>query len=247
MQMAQRRMINKKIISTDDFIDMTPERQCLYFHLIAEADDEGFISSPKMIVRGIGCSNESLEELIEKDYLILFDSGIVVIKHWKVHNYVATDRFTKTIYKKERSLLELEDGVYSLKLVKDKEKTEIKKTKKKTECIPYNEIIDYLNYICKKNYKYTTEKTKSLIKSRWSEGFKLEDFKTVIDKKAKDKYFVDNDYLRPETLFSTKFESYLNSASISDNLPDWFDKKSEKELATQDEINEMCELLSDYK
>lgn len=74
----------------------------------------------------------------------------------------------------------------------------------------YKDIIDYLNLKTNKNYRYTTKKTQDLIKARLNEGFTLEDFKTVIDKKTQDQYFIENDYLRPETLFSNKFESYLN-------------------------------------
>lgn len=74
----------------------------------------------------------------------------------------------------------------------------------------YKDIIDYLNLKTNKNYRYTTKKTQDLIKARLNEGFTLEDFKTVIDKKIQDEYFIENDYLRPETLFSNKFESYLN-------------------------------------
>lgn len=74
----------------------------------------------------------------------------------------------------------------------------------------YKNIVDYLNLKTNKNYRYTTKKTQDLIKARLNEGFTLEDFKTVIDKKIQDEYFIENDYLRPETLFSNKFESYLN-------------------------------------
>ena len=72
------------------------------------------------------------------------------------------------------------------------------------------EIVNYLNQVCNKNYKPTSKKTKDLIKARFNEKFTVDDFKTVIDKKSQDKYFIENDYLRPETLFGTKFESYLN-------------------------------------
>ena len=82
----------------------------------------------------------------------------------------------------------------------------------KAEQIPYEEIIDYLNLKIDAHYKSTTQKTKDSIKARFNEGFKLEDFKKVIDKMTME--WKDNNkmkvYLRPETLFGTKFESYLN-------------------------------------
>lgn len=77
--------------------------------------------------------------------------------------------------------------------------------------VPYSDIIDHLNKKAVKQYKHTTAKTKTLIQARWNEGFRTDDFKKVIDTKVSD--WKDNDmskYLRPETLFGTKFEGYLN-------------------------------------
>lgn len=81
--------------------------------------------------------------------------------------------------------------------------------------IPYSEIIDYLNEVCKTSYRATTRKTKDVIKARWNEGFRLEDFKKVIDNKASEWLNSDmSKYLRPETLFGNKFEGYLNQKKV---------------------------------
>ena len=114
--MAQRRMFSKKITETDLFLDMPTSTQCLYFHLNMAADDDGFIGNVKTIKRMIGASDDDLKLLIAKEFLIPFESGVVVIKDWKVHNYIRSDRYNKTIYTDEkRRLSELESGEYSQK------------------------------------------------------------------------------------------------------------------------------------
>ena len=103
--MAERRMFAKTIIDSDLFLDMPLSTQALYFHLAMRADDDGFVNNPKKIVRMIGADNDSLRILIEKSFLIPFDTGIVVIRHWKVHNYIRRDTYKETSYKGEKSLL----------------------------------------------------------------------------------------------------------------------------------------------
>ncbi|WP_072004155.1 hypothetical protein [Selenomonas sp. AB3002] len=91
--MAERRMFSKTIIDSDSFLDLPLTTQALYFHLAMRADDDGFINNPKRIQRMIGASDDELKLLIAKQYIIPFDSGVVVVKHWKVHNYIQKDRY----------------------------------------------------------------------------------------------------------------------------------------------------------
>lgn len=113
--MAERRMFAKTIIDSDAFLDMPLSTQALYFHLSMRADDEGFINNPKKIQRMVGASDDDLKLLIAKRFIIPFESGIVVIKHWKIHNYIQKDRFKETVYKEERELLSVKDnGAYTL-------------------------------------------------------------------------------------------------------------------------------------
>lgn len=105
--MAERRMFAKTIIDSDAFLDMPLSTQALYFHLSMRADDEGFINNPKKIQRMIGASEDDLKLLMAKNFIIPFESGIVVIKHWKIHNYIQSDRFKPTVYEEERALLEV--------------------------------------------------------------------------------------------------------------------------------------------
>lgn len=111
--MAERRMFSKKIIDSDEFLDMPLETQSLYFHLAMRADDDGFINNARKLIRAIGASQSDLETLIEKRFIIAFDSGILAIRHWKVHNYIAKDRYHTTMFVDEKNRLSCdENGAY---------------------------------------------------------------------------------------------------------------------------------------
>lgn len=113
--MAERRMFSKTIIDSDAFLDMPLSTQSLYFHLSMRADDDGFINNPKKIQRMIGCSDDDIKLLFAKRFVIPFESGVCVIKHWRIHNYIRTDRYKETVYKEEKDQLILKDNnAYSL-------------------------------------------------------------------------------------------------------------------------------------
>ena len=105
--LAERRMFAKTIIDSDAFIDMPLSTQALYFHLSMRADDDGFINNPRKIQRMIGASDDDIKVLISKKFIIPFESGIVVIKHWKIHNYIRGDRKKSTVYPDEMAMLVL--------------------------------------------------------------------------------------------------------------------------------------------
>lgn len=108
-------MFAKTIIDSDSFLDMALSTQALYFHLSMRADDDGFINSPKKISKMIGASDDELKILLAKKFIIGFESGIVVIKHWKIHNYIQKDRYKPTNYSEEKALLNQKDNfVYTL-------------------------------------------------------------------------------------------------------------------------------------
>ena len=242
--MARRRMFNLDIIDTDLFIEMSQSSRLLYYELCMRADDDGFVSSPKKIQRVVGCSDDDFKVLITKKFIIPFETGVVVIRHWKIHNYIQKDRYKETLYSEEKRLLSQEEnGAYklmdtsciqngdtgkdSIELVKDSIDNNIKENIKEIEVshsakaeqcdIPYEDIISYLNFKAGTNFRSNTNKTKSLIKARFKEGFTVEEFKVVIDKKCIE-WLNNKDmskYLRPETLFGTKFESYLNQKTTT--------------------------------
>lgn len=103
--MAERRMFAKKITESDAFLDMPSSTQMFYFHLSMNADDDGFVNNPKKIQRMCGASDDDFKLLIAKSFVILFESGIIVIKHWKMHNYIQSDRYRPTDYVDEKSML----------------------------------------------------------------------------------------------------------------------------------------------
>ena len=108
--MAERRMFAKTIIDSDAFLDMPLSAQALYFHLSMRADDDGFINNPKKIQRMIGASDDDCKLLILKRFIITFESGVIVIKHWKIHNYIQKDRYKPTIYQEEKSTLAVKEN-----------------------------------------------------------------------------------------------------------------------------------------
>lgn len=248
--MAERRMFAKTIIDSDTFLEMPMSAQALYFHLGMRADDDGFVNSPRRIQRDVGASADDLKLLVAKQFIIPFDSGVIVIRHWRMHNYIQKDRYKPTIYAAEKDTLKLtQNGMYTeciqgvskldtqvrvsigkSKVIDkyimsgkpddivpscDSEVTECNVTvtdTKDTYSSERKEIIDYPNSVLGTHYTYSSKANNGHINSRLREGHTVEEFKRVIDKKAKawkeDPHMCQ--YLRPETLFGSKFEGYLN-------------------------------------
>ena len=114
--MAEKRMFSSNVIDSDAFLDMSPTARLLYYDMGMRADDDGFIDSPKKIMRIIGASDSDLKELIDNGFVLRFDSGVIVIRHWYVNNRVRRDTYHETIYTEEKSMLLLEkNNVYQLR------------------------------------------------------------------------------------------------------------------------------------
>ena len=112
--MAQRRMFSKSIVKSGAFLEMPLSTQALYFQLGMEADDDGFIGNAKIIQRAIGAADDDMRILLAKRFILAFDNGIVVVKHWKVNNYIQKDRYSPTLYQEEfKSLTVKENGIYT--------------------------------------------------------------------------------------------------------------------------------------
>lgn len=233
--MAQRRMFSKKIVETDFFMEMSPTAKLLYFYLNMSADDDGFVGNPKTIKLISGATDDDLKILIAKQFIIPFESGVVVIKDWKIHNYIQKDRYNQTQYLDEKKqLLVEENGTYTkciqdvssldtqVRLGKSKDrlgKSNNNMSDKSDDVIPYSEIISYLNEKTGRSFR-TTEAHKRFIKARWNENYKLDDFKRVVDNKVADwtgktiNGQPAEKYLQPSTLFGTKFDNYLNQTPM---------------------------------
>ena len=111
---ADKRMMSKSVIDTDMFLDMPASTQCLYFHMLLRADDDGFLKNAKTIMRTVGASPDDVKLLIAKQYLIPFDTGIMAIKHWRIHNYIKKDRYKPTDCEEIKLLEVNEKGEYVL-------------------------------------------------------------------------------------------------------------------------------------
>jgi hypothetical protein len=113
--MASKRMINLSVIDTDAFLEMPLSTQALYFHLNLRADDDGFVGSPKIICRTVGASDDDLKLLIAKRFIIIFEDGVIVIKHWRMHNTLSVNRYKETNYTEDKALLKLKtNNAYTL-------------------------------------------------------------------------------------------------------------------------------------
>lgn len=244
--MAERRMMSKSIIKSDAFLDMPATTQNLYFHMLLDADDDGFINAPKSIMRMIGAKDDDMKVLAAKQLVIPFESGVVVIKDWKIHNYIQNDRYKPSTLA-ERDLLNIQkDKTYTLKsdvsrmdteciqtvsIGKDRlgkarlGKDRVGKDSIDTLCHvthddvdkSHIEIIEYLNIKTGSKFKATTKPYIQAIRSRLKEGYTVDDFKTVIDKKCREwKGTKLEKYLTPKTLFApSHFDTYLNSNEIA--------------------------------
>lgn len=108
--MADKRMFSKQIIDSDAFLDMPLSSQALYFHLNMRADDDGFVNNPRKIQRMICCGEDDLKLLIAKKFVIPFESGVCVIKHWLIHNYIRKDTYKETVYTDEKMMLAMKEN-----------------------------------------------------------------------------------------------------------------------------------------
>lgn len=229
--MAQRRMFSKRITDTDTFLAMPLSTQALYFHLNMGADDEGFIDRANSIRRSVGASEDDMKLLVAKGFLIPFDSGVVVIRHWRIHNYIQGDRFQSTLHQNEKAQIEFDDSKTAylrdcepciqngyrmdtqVRLGKDRlDKDRLTTYTGENEKVPYQEIIDHLNEKTGKRYSHKSKSNRKLIQARWNEGYVLEDFIKAIDNMVAVWTGTDYErYLRPSTLFrESNFDNYVN-------------------------------------
>lgn len=108
--MSQRRMFSPQIVDSDAFLDMPPTSQLLYFHLCMRADDDGFVGNPKKVLRMVGGNDDDLKILMGKRFILSFENGVVVIKHWLIHNSIRSDRYHETQYLEEKSTLAVKEN-----------------------------------------------------------------------------------------------------------------------------------------
>lgn len=256
-------MMSKKIIDTDNFLDMPQSTQCLYFHLLLRADDDGFIQSPKSIMRITGCKEDDLKLLIAKWFVIGFETGVIVIRHWRIHNYVQSDRYSKSelpeaqrvelvnkVYEPVEMPVSADNNYMDTKCIQNGynldtqiriDKIREEENRIETLCHvshddvanSHIEIIEYLNMKTGSKFNPTTKPYIQAIRSRLKEGYTVSDFKTVIDKKCRE-------------WSGTKLEKYLTPKTLF--APSHFDTYlNSNEMAamtdTERKVKELAALI----
>jgi len=216
MTIANRRMFSLKIIDTDLFLDMPLSTQALYFHLSMRADDDGFIGNPKKIQRMIGSCEDDMKVLITKQFIIPFESGVCVIKHWRVHNYIQTDRYHSTFYKLEKSMLEENNNTYDLLM--------------DTNCIQNGSNMDTQVRLGKDRLEI--ELGKDSIEVKGKKGRKKKVTKKTYDQIIDD--YTDNEELKNTILEFIKMRTMIKS-KMTDNALNLMLNKLDK-LSNDDEI-----------
>ena len=237
--MAQKRMFDKAITNSDNFLELPDSSQILYFHLSMNADDDGFIDNWKSIMRMTGTKEDDLKILITKSYVIPFDSGVIVIRHWRMNNYLRTDRYKETTHKKEKKLLLLGDNeeyllqnnvgiptVYPDKNRLDKNSIKEKEIYKEKE--KYGEF---------NNVLLTKEEYAKLEKSNLLPYIeKLSSYIASKNKRYKSHYATILNWSRKDT-----------KAVVVDSIPEWFDKDQKIELLTKQKQDEMEAILQELE
>ena len=140
--MAERRMFAKTIVTSDAFLDMPVTARLLYYDLSMRADDDGFVNSPKKIMRMIGASQDDLTILGLRKFIIPFETGVVVIKHWKIHNYIRKDTYNETKYKEEKAELVLDENNAYRRLSVDGPSTQVRLGKDRLGKVRLGEVIE---------------------------------------------------------------------------------------------------------
>ena len=243
--MAIRRMLSKKIVDTDAFMDMPLSTQALYMHLVLNADDDGFVGSPRKVIRGIGCNVDDMKILEAKRFVLGFESGVIVIKHWKIHNLIRLDRYTETTYLKEKSILiESDNKAYTLKqpnkgLIVDvipndnqmAPQVSIGKGSLEEVRLDYNTVVEEWNSLPFKSIRTLTDKRKKHIKARVND-YGLEQVLETIKSLESIQFFNDNkdsnwfdfDWVfNPNNFVKIIEGKYKGNKSNESFKPDWLD------------------------
>lgn len=238
--MAERRMFAKTIIDSDAFIDMPVTARLLYYDLSMRADDDGFVNSPKKIMRMIGASQDDLSILILRKFILPFENGVVVIKHWRIHNYIRKDTYNETPYLDEKAMLELDENkAYRFKkeYSVDGSSTQVRLGKVSIGNIKENNI---------------KEKTKFSKPS-------LEELQTYIDEKGLNvnaqnffDYYESNGWKvgrNPMKDYKATLRRWnsTNQTPKKETRPNWLDKDIKREETSQEELEEMESLLKDFQ
>ena len=212
--MAEKRMFSNRVIDTDEFLEMPATAQMLYFHLSMNADDDGFVGKPKTIMRMCRASQDDLTVLLGKQFVISFDTGVIVIRHWKIHNYIRKDMYHPTIYEKEKEMLSLDKSdAYSLEHHQDESVTSPSQVRNESVTSPL---------------RVRDESVTSPSQVRNVD-------KNSIEKVREDK--VREDKKRKEDLFETLLPNYQISEPLADKIREYLRYRKEQHRFTFQEVS----------
>lgn len=255
--MAKRRMFSLDIIDTDLFMEMPQSSRLLYYELCMRADDDGFVSSPKKIMKMVGCNEDDFRVLTTKQFIIPFDTGIVVIKHWKIHNYIQKDRYKETIYLDEKNELNQEkNGMYT-KCIQDgytgKDRLELGKDRlgKDSEGND-DDIFDFIE----QNFGRTLNPTEIELISQWEDN-ELTRYaikQTILNGVYNFKYIntILNSYknknIKTVQQAEQEHQNFINKRKKkTETVPEWFNEEIEEQQVNDNEIKKLEERLKKYK
>lgn len=253
-------MFTQKIVDSDAFLDMPLSTQALYFHLNMRADDDGFVNNPKKIQRMIGASDDDLKLLIAKRFLLAFENGVVVIKHWRMHNLLRKDRYNPTQYQEQKERLLLKDnGAYTenveISMISEPDnqmattwqpdgnqmatQDRIGKDRIGKDRIDYNGIVDAYNSICPSlpSVKSLSEARKKAIRARLN-SYTIEDIHEAF-RKAEASDFLKG---KNNSNWQADFDWILKDANMAKILDGNYDNKHEKPAINQD-MNDLDEFF----
>ena len=255
--MAQKRMFDKTITNSDDFIDMPDSSQNLYFHLSMNADDDGFVNNWKSIMRMTGHKEDDLKVLIAKNYIIPFESGVIVIRHWRINNYLRSDRYIETKYLEEKKQLYTDENLVYQWCTNGQpsiDKNRIEKnniyintcSNEQASNFTNNELFDlFWEAYPKKKNKGSAEKwfkshkpTKELVDTMLE---KIEQQKNTRDWQKNDGQFIPY----PSTWLNAK--AWEDETIDKSTVPSWFGKEIQQKIASDEDIKEIEEFIKEYQ
>ena len=243
-------MFAKTIIDSDAFIDMPVTARLLYYDLSMRADDDGFVNSPKKIMRMIGASQDDLSILAMRKFILPFDNGVVVIKHWRIHNYIRKDTYNSTPYIEEKAMLELDENkAYKFKSnpstecrqIVDVPSTQVRIGKdrlgKDRDIVDYQQIADMYNETCVSfpKLKSLSESRKKAIKARLNQ-YTVEDFKTLFEKAEASTFLKGGN----DRNWSATFDWLIKDSNMAKVLDGNYDqsKKTQRQVRWGTEVSE---------